>query len=156
MKAHILLPLVAVACAVSACGTPTDDVAQTPATTVIRVTEYVQETPMSEPAKTAETAQEATQAKLQSGPCDIASIRTDLGVQELDNVSYCDGMWAMVGKTRTDWIVRVLWDGSRWAKVPFDGETKHGMTQGCYLPGTLARLNPPDELTMPKCDPNNY
>lgn len=47
-------------------------------------------------------------------------------------VEYCDGRFAWVSQSQTDWRVAFEFDGQRWAASHHAGTTKTGMTQGCY------------------------
>lgn len=47
-------------------------------------------------------------------------------------VEYCDGHFAWVSQSQTDWRVPFEFNGQRWNVVPSAGTTKTGMTQGCY------------------------
>lgn len=47
-------------------------------------------------------------------------------------VEYCDGRFAWVSQSQTDWRVPFEFDGQRWGVIPHVGTTKTGMTQGCY------------------------
>ncbi|QGU08796.1 hypothetical protein COCCU_14530 (plasmid) [Corynebacterium occultum] len=47
-------------------------------------------------------------------------------------VQYCDGHFAWVSQSQTDWRVPFEFDGQRWKVFPRSGTTKTGLTQGCY------------------------
>lgn len=47
-------------------------------------------------------------------------------------IEYCDGRFAWVSQTQTDWRVAFEFDGQRWQVLQPAGTTKTGMTQGCY------------------------
>ena len=130
-------------------------------TSVVTVTENAPaentEPTVSDPATSQPPTSEPTSRAAPVGPsveerCELGRLTSDLGVPELDVLSYCDGQWAKIGKNQTDWIVRMYWTGSRWVQPEFDGEKRMGLTQGCYLRESLADVGlPPEELDTPYC-----
>lgn len=161
-RCALVMPIVALA-TLSACGDEGISSSQAVTTTTITVVQEVSEgakPDTSAPSQITETVDQdvdVSPAERNLGPCDIASIRADLGASPVDTVSFCDGRWASVGKYATDLVVYPHWDGSKWQMLPYDGQTNGlGMSQPCYLPETLAPYNPPIAVKIPVCDPANY
>lgn len=146
---------VSAALALVACGeqstsateeAPDTTAAAAPSTSTVVSTSVVTVTE-SAPTTTAAPAGPSVEER-----CELGRLTSDIGIPELDAVSYCDGQWAKIGKNQTDWIVRMYWDGARWVQPEFDGETRMGLSQGCYLRESFADVGlPPAELTMPYC-----
>lgn len=176
IRPTLAIAAVSAACALVACGEQnaqtTDDAqdaatAATPvistilSTSLVTVTEGASaentEPTVSDPATSQPPTSEPTSRAAPVGPsveerCELGRLTSDLGVPELDVLSYCDGQWAKIGKNQTDWIVRMYWNGSRWVQPEFDGEKRMGLTQGCYLRESLADVGlPPEELDTPYC-----
>lgn len=157
--AAVSAALTLVACGGQDAAPPTERVEDTAApststvlsTAVVTVTEEVT-------AENTESATSETTTAAPAGPsveerCELDRLTSDLGVPELDVALYCDGEWAKIGKDRTDWIVRMHWDGTRWIQPEFDGEKRMGLTQGCYLRESFDDIGlPPEELTTPYCE----
>lgn len=95
--------------------------AKAPATTTVVVVEET--APAQEATSEQEVAPSAVEkpanpvaaqpAQAETGPCDVVSIRTDLGIPEFDSVGYCDGKWAEVGKSQSDYIRYPRWNGTK-------------------------------------------
>lgn len=130
----------------------------TPSTSTVVSTSVVTVTEDAPAENTEPTVSDPTTTAAPAGPsveerCELGRLTSDLGIPELDVVSYCDGDWAKIGKAQTDWTVRMYWDGAQWVQPEFDGETRMGMMQGCYLRESFADVGlPPEELTTPYCE----
>lgn len=71
-------------------------------------------------------------------------------------VEYCDGRFAWVSQSQTDWRVPFEFDGQRWGIIRSAGTTKTGMTQGCYNGIELRNKGASDNFLsrLPICTPD--
>lgn len=93
------------------------------------------------------------------GACSPQAFNDALGQWRDSNrtvVEYCDGRFAWVSQSQTDWRVPFEFDGQRWNVVPSAGTTKTGMTQGCYNGIELRNKGASDDFLsrIPICTPD--
>ena len=72
------------------------------------------------------------------------------------DIEYCDGRFAWVSQSQTDWRVAFEFDGQRWKTTRPAGTTKTGMTQGCYNGIELRNKGASEDFIsrLPICTPD--
>lgn len=94
----------------------------------------------------------ASAAPAPAGHCDLAAITSDIGIENLNTVTYCDGAWAGVGVAGSDYLVHATWTGTNWYLPPYDGVTTAGLERGCYTAQSIQDLGAPEGL-LTECVP---
>lgn len=71
-------------------------------------------------------------------------------------VEHCDGRFAWVSQSQTDWRVAFEFDGQRWVVSRPAGTKRTGMTQGCYNGIELRNKGASDAFLsrLPICTPD--
>lgn len=89
--------------------------------------------------------------------CQPGRIAAELGRSEKEtHVDYCDGTWAKFGVPATEHVRFARFDGNKWQLLKPDGTMTTGIMGECWLPETVAKLNPPQQISLMTCKPGQY